>query len=238
VRAIRSLAVLLVLLAAACAGGGGDGAERGGGEAAPPTAGASPSPASAAAAPAEPASEPGSSGATAADAQASATFFMRRELNMAEPVAGRFKATGPDTGEVGVHPRAAGEGGQPTDGPVTVVSLRRQPAGWAIVGTRTANIEVTEPAPMDTVHSPVRVAGRASAFEGTVQVAVKHNRTGKDPILGRGVVTGSGTQELGPFSGEIRFGPAPGSAGWVVFTTSSEADGQVLEATMVPVRLS
>jgi immunoglobulin-like protein involved in spore germination len=232
-RAIRTLAplaaVVFALAASGCTAGDGAGAgsEDGGGEGAPtssaPTAGS--------------AGEPGAGGSTPADAQASATFFLRRELGMVDPVAGPFKATGPDTGEVGVHPGAAGEGGQATDGPVTVVSLHRQPEGWAITGTRTSNIEVTSPRPQQAIRSPVRVRGRASAFEGTVQVEVRENRTGKDPTIGSGVVTGSGDGDLGPFEGTVYFDFEAGGAGWVVFLTTSEANGQVLEATMVPVHL-
>jgi len=68
-----------------------------------------------------------------------------------------------------------------------------------------------------------------------VQVKVLLNRTGKDRVLGEGFVTGGG-DVMRPFSGEIAYRGGSG-AGWLAFFTASEADGQVLEATIIPVRL-
>jgi hypothetical protein len=169
-------------------------------------------------------------------AKATAAFYLRRELGMKEPVAGAFKATGTATGEVGVHP-GTGEGGRKLDGPITTVSLRRQGRSWVVIGARTADIQVSSPKPGATVTSPVKLTGKALAFEGTVGVTVTENRTGVDPVLGRGFVTGSGAPPAGPFSGTVKFkAPSGARSGWLVFSTASEADGQVMQATIVPVR--
>src|SRR5437762_2547473 len=53
----------------------------------------------------------------------------------------------------------------------------------------------------------------------------------------RGVVTGSGTAELGPFEGRVSFSRPTADAGWLLFYTQSEADGVgIVEATSVRVR--
>ncbi len=171
-------------------------------------------------------------------AVAAARDFLQREVGMGELVAGRFEATGTDTGQVAFRLRF-GEGGSPmpTTAPRTVVRLQRYRDGWAVLGTSGRDIQVSAPVRFARVSSPVAVAGKASAFEGTVQVAVTEDRAGKDRTLGRGVVTGSGTAELGPFSGRIGFRKATAGAGWLLFTTESEADGVgILEATAVRVR--
>jgi hypothetical protein len=229
-RPVRQLLAVAVLGAAALAG-----CERSGttGEAPTGTTAAAAASATTAAGPAAPAARPGPEAAVAA-----ARGFLRGEVGMGELVAGPFKATGPATGEVGFRLRF-GEGGSPmpASAPRTVVRLRRYRDGWAVLGTSSPNIQVSDPIRFERIASPVAVAGRASAVEGTVEVAVTEDRAGKDRALGHGVVTGSGTAELGPFTGRIGFGRPTADAGWLLFYTRSEADGVgILEATSVRVR--
>jgi hypothetical protein len=174
-------------------------------------------------------------GTTGKDAEATAAFYLRQELGMREPVPGRFKPTGGDTGEVGVRPKSIGEGGNTAGGPVTTVTLRKRPGGWTVTGARTPNIQVTSPKPGQTVTSPVKLTGKAHAFEGNVAVTVTANVNGRDPELGTTAVTGGG-DALRAFDGKVTYKRRTGS-GWVVFFTESAADGHVLEATIVPVRL-
>jgi hypothetical protein len=174
-------------------------------------------------------------GTTGKDAETTAAFYLRQELGMRDPVAGRFKSTGADTGEVGVRPKSIGEGGNTTGGPVTTVTLRKRPGGWTVTGARTPNIQVTSPTPGQTVTSPVRLAGKAHAFEGSVAVTVTASVNGRDPELGSTAVTGGG-DAMRAFDGKVTYAGRTG-AGWVVFFTESAADGQVLEAAIVPVRL-
>lgn len=126
--------------------------------------------------------------------------------------------------EVDVRPR---EGG-----PVTTVTLVELGSGWWVTGTRTPNIEVSRPSSGDTVGSPVEVAGRAHAFEGTVLVEARE--AGSSNVLGAGFVTGGG-DELRPFSGSITFGPPSRTGLVLVFFTESAEDGEVWEAAVVPV---
>jgi hypothetical protein len=189
--------------------------------------------ATSAAATAGPGVKPGPEAAVAA-----ARDFLQREVGMGELVAGRFEATGTDTGQVAFRLKF-GEGGSPmpATAPRTVVRLQRYRDGWAVLGTSGRDIQVTAPVRFARISSPVAVAGKASAFEGTVQVAVTEDRAGKDRTLGQGVVTGSGTAELGPFSGRVGFRKPTANAGWLLFTTESEADGVgTLEATAVRIR--
>ena len=173
----------------------------------------------------------------AAEGERAAQAFMR-ELGMPEPATGPFRSTGSATGEVAVHP-AKGEDGRPLDGPRTLVRLHRYTGGWVVTGTSAADIRVAQPIPFARIASPVTVRGRASAFEGTVQVAVTEDRQGTDRVLGRGFVTGSGTAELGPFSGRIAFRAPSADAGWLLFRSQSAADGGgVLEATAVRIRFA
>jgi hypothetical protein len=177
------------------------------------------------------ASRPGS-----AEAVRTAIAFMRREVGMRDPVAGRFRPTGSGTGEVAVRPRL-GEGGRSFNGPVTVVSLQRLRTVWYVLGTRTSDIRVTSPARLVKITSPVAVTGSALAFEGTVQVTVTEDRYGRDVVLGRGFVTGRGDGTPGPFSGRIAFRRPSGSTGSIVFAEISAVEnGGALKATVVRVR--
>jgi Immunoglobulin-like domain of bacterial spore germination len=170
------------------------------------------------------------------EAVATAVAYMRREVGMRDPVAGPFRWTGPSTGRVEIHPRDS-EGGQPVTGPITVVSLQRLTSVWYVLGTHTSNIGVTQPGPLAKIASPVRVAGRARAFEGTVQVRVTEDRYGKDTQLGSGVVTGGG-DVLRPFAGRIAFRYPVGSTGSILFAERSAANGDVLGATVIRVRFA
>jgi len=229
-RPIRLLLVAAVVFATiALAGCGRGGSAR---DAATPTTAAA-TPATSATGSASPGAKPGSEAAVAA-----ARDFLRNEVGMGELVAGGFKATGADTGQVSFRLKFS-EGGQPmpAGAPQTVVRLQRYRDGWAVAGASSRNIQVSEPVRFARIASPVTVAGKASAFEGTVQVAVTEDRAGKDRAIGHGVVTGSGTEEPGPFKGRIGFTRPTAGAGWLLFTTESEADGVgVLEATALRIR--
>ena len=54
-----------------------------------------------------------------------------------------------------------------------------------------------------------------------------------------GRLSGSGTAELGPFSGRIAFRAPSAGAGWLIFRSESAAGGGgVLEATAVRIRFA
>jgi len=120
------------------------------------------------------------------------------------------------------------------DGPATTVLVRRMSDdAWYVIGSTTPNVEVDQPTPGNAVDAPVLVSGRARAFEGTVQVTV-HERGVAAP-LGQGFVTGSGSGELGPFSGEIERDSTEARWGVVLFVTHGGEDGRVWEAVALPV---
>ncbi len=177
-------------------------------------------------------------GGTAA-AVAAARAFLVHQVGMGELVAGPLHRTGPNTAEVWFRPKL-GEDGRPlpATGPTTVVELQRGSTGWSVLGTRSRSIRLASPAAGAWIASPVTISGRASAFEGTVQVAVKEVRKDQSRVLGSGFVTGSGTAELGPFSGRIAFHDASSASGWLVLFTDSAADGGIQEATAVPVHFA
>ncbi len=173
--------------------------------------------------------------ASPAAAKAAALAFMR-ELGMRDPVAGSFRATGSDIGEVTIHPRR--EDGRPLDRPTTWVQLHRYTNGWVVTGARARNaIEVEQPRAFARISSPVTVSGLANAYEGTVNVAVMEDRRGADRVLGKGFVTG-GAVELAPFSGRIAFVVPSADAGWLIFSGGTGVDDGIFDATAVRIRFA
>jgi hypothetical protein len=136
-----------------------------------------------------------------------------------------------------------GEGGAslPDPRPTTTVRVRQLVgegfgSPWTVVGARSELIVVDEPGGnIPRIASPLRVTGRATAFEGTVQVEVREDGMTFGQSLGKGFVTGRGDGVLGPFSGEIRFRRPTRPGGAVVFFEQSAADGSTLRATVVRV---
>lgn len=100
---------------------------------------------------------------------AAARQFLTSVVGMNDPQAGPLRLTGDATAQVTFLAR--GPDGKPVPGLVTVVSLRRE-AGWTVTATRTATILVVSPTAGNKITSPVRVSGRAHAFEGLVTVRV------------------------------------------------------------------
>ena len=184
----------------------------------------------------------GGSDRTYTDPVATARAFATRYLGMDDPVDFGFKAGAGSDGQVPMGPRF-GEGrtplrnSQPT---FTVVLRHLGGAGttgyYTVTEVTSPTIVVTSPTPADNrIGSPVRVTGRAHAFEGTVNVEVREDGMLAGQALGRGVVTGGG-DALRPFSGEITFRAPSKRAGAMVFTELGMADGQgILRAAVVRV---
>jgi hypothetical protein len=173
------------------------------------------------------------------DPVTTAREFAARYVAMVDPVTFGFSATAPDAGEVGVGPRF-GEGREPLPEPKATTSVAVRKVGrsgrWTVVGAHTPSIEVDGPRPGDRLTSPARLTGRATAFEGTVNVSVRQDGMLAGSSLGDGVVTGRGDGVLGPFSGQVAFRAPSAPGGAVVFLERSAADGQgVLRATVVRV---
>ncbi|HEX7165545.1 MAG TPA: Gmad2 immunoglobulin-like domain-containing protein [Acidimicrobiales bacterium] len=163
-------------------------------------------------------------GAPTEAARSFATEFLRFD----DPVVEEFRQGDARSGEVPIRPRG--------DGPVTTILVRQVGAAddWSVLGAVTETIDVTTPTAGEEIGSPVRVAGRAVAFEGTVQVEVRADG-GAGPI-GAGFVTGGG-DEMRPFEGAISFETSGARYGAIVFFTESAEDGKVWQATAVRVAL-
>ena len=171
---------------------------------------------------------PPAGAAPISDPRAVATSFATDYLGMSEPVVGELQQGDSRSGEVEVRPRA--------DGPVTTLLLRMlgSDPGWSVLGATTADIELTSPRALDEVADPVQLAGRALAFEGTVEVEVRED--GRDDPLGSGFVTGGG-DVMRPFAGEVRLAGEPSAAsGAIVLFTRSAEDGAVWSAWVIRVR--
>jgi hypothetical protein len=170
---------------------------------------------------------PAPGGGTTYDDPADATEAFATDLvGFTDPIVGDVQQGDSRSGEVEVR--------SVPDGPVTTVLVREMGDGnWYVIGATTPDIEVDDPVAGTAIDTPLLVAGRARAFEGTVQVAVYERGSGGQ--LGSGFVTGSGSGELGPFSGSIDWDNPVGGWGNVVFWTSSAEDGRVLQAVAIPV---
>lgn len=146
--------------------------------------------------------------------------FATEYLGFVDPVIGAFQQGDLRSGEVPVRPRA--------DGPVTTILVRQLTGpGWWVIGAATDDIEVTEPEVLAEVRSPLRVRGRALAFEGTVAVEVRQD--GDVTPIGSGIVTGGGDVPR-PFEGSIAFAPPRARYGALVLRTHSAEDGRVWQA--------
>jgi hypothetical protein len=146
-------------------------------------------------------------------------------LGFADPVAGAFKQGDSRSGEVDVRSTAGG--------PVTTVLVRqvRSDATWWVIGASAADIEITAPSPAATVASPVRVAGRSTAFEATVNLEVRAD--GAVSPIATGTAMGGANGEMGPFAATLTFARTQAARGAVVVKALSAQDGSTLEASVV-----
>jgi Immunoglobulin-like domain of bacterial spore germination len=152
--------------------------------------------------------------------------FAEDVAGFVDPRYGDFQQGDSRSGEVEVQ-HAAG-------GPTTTVLVRQMSDDrWYVIGAVSSELELAEPTAGSAIDHPLQVMGRARAFEGQVRVAV-YGR-GDAAALGEGFVTGSGTEDLGPFSGEIGWDNPGGGWGSVILTTAGGADGTTWAALAIPV---
>jgi hypothetical protein len=178
----------------------------------------------------------------AAKAVATARAFLARELGMTEMVAGPFRATDARTGEVGFrHKYGEGRRLLPQTGPsAVVVRLQRLPAGWWVLGVNGRSIQITSPARLQRISSPLTVRGAApDVYEGTLYFKVTQDRPGRDLVLGQGFVDGSASTQPGDL-GTLRFRqPASTAPGWVIFyDAANDGSNGIIQATMVRVQFA
>jgi hypothetical protein len=177
-----------------------------------------------------------------AKAVATARAFLARELGMTELVAGPFRSTGARVGEVGFRHKF-GEGRRllPQTGPyAVVVRLQRLPAGWWVLGVQGRSIQITSPARLQRISSPLHVRGSApEVYEGTLYFKVTQDRPGRDLLLGEGFVDGRASTRPGDL-GTLRFRPPASTAsGWVIFyDAANDGSNGIIEATAVRVQFA
>ena len=186
-------------------------------------------------------SKPTGSG-EAARAVATARSFLASQLGMSDMVAGPFRSTGARAGEVGFrHKYGEGRRLLPRTGPyAVVVRLQRLPAGWWVLGVNGRSIQITSPARLQRISSPLTVRGAApDVYEGTLYFKVTQDRPGRDLLLGQGFVDGGASTHPGDL-GQVRFRqPTTTGPGWMTFYDAS-ADGSngIVQATMVRVQFA
>ena len=170
-----------------------------------------------------------SSGLRFQDPLAVAAAFATDLIGFTDPIVGEYRAGDSRSGEVEVRASATG--------PATTV-LVRQLAGddWWVIGSGTDAIQITEPAALDAIRSPVRLQGRSTAFEATVDVTVLED--GSDVPIGRGWVMGGANGEMAAFDGRLDFSVPSTTHGVVILSTTSMEDGRVWEASTVRVRFA
>jgi hypothetical protein len=180
--------------------------------------------------------------ADGAKAVATARAFLARELGMTELVAGPFRTTGAGAGEVGFRHKF-GEGRRllPQTGPyAVVVRLQRLPAGWWVLGVQGRSIQITSPARLQRISSPLHVRGSApDVYEGTLYFKVTQDRPGRDLLLGEGFVDGRASTRPGDL-GTLSFRqPASTAPGWVIFyDAANDGSNGIVQATAVRVQFA
>ena len=227
---INALTIVGILLAASLVGAGWWLAQRG--DESPAASGpAATTPATVA--PTTPSSKPITPPDTK-EAVSTAVAFMRREVGMADPVAGPFRWTGTRAGQVDIRARIPGDA-NPSRGPVTTVSLQRLTRVWYVLGVSTPAFEWSAPGPR--IRSPAGyMADIGSQVDDRVRVRVTQDRYGIDIELGGAEV--ARRQDSPYVDGQVAFRHPTAATGSVVFTRASGHNGEVTSATVVRIRFA
>jgi hypothetical protein len=148
---------------------------------------------------------------------------------MVAPVIGAFRAGDSRSGEVPVQSSARG--------PVTTVLVRQigTDGSWWVLGSGTPNILLTQPAALTAISSPVRLRGRSSAFEATVNLSIRQDDSTR-PLAE--AFTMGGSTRMGPFDTTVRYTTPTKPYGAIVMYTISSETGHTLEATVIRVRFA
>jgi Immunoglobulin-like domain of bacterial spore germination len=162
------------------------------------------------------------------DPVSAARAFATDYVGFTNPVVGEFRQGDAQSGEVPVQGKATG--------PVTTVIVRQFGGTWWVLGASTPNIQLTSPAALSVVSSPIHLQGTSTAFEATVNTSVRAD--GSTQPIGTGIVMGGASGELGPFDGSLPFTTPGATAGAVTLLTLSAEDGSVSEATVVRVKFA
>nr|MBA3653623.1 Gmad2 immunoglobulin-like domain-containing protein [Actinomycetota bacterium] len=122
-------------------------------------------------------------------------------------------------------------------GALTTLTLARVgvEGPWTVTAAAADRIQVTAPTRSAQIGSPVRVAGRAQAFEGHVAVEIRQNGMRAGSSLGKGFALGGG-DAMAPFEATVGFRAPARATGAVLFIEPSAQDGTPIAATVVGVR--
>ncbi len=95
------------------------------------------------------------------------------------------------------------------------------------------NFRVTSPRPGETIESPVRIVGKARAFEATFDIEIEdgHNVLARQTVRAR-----DAAPAWGEFEVSVPFERPTSPAGAIIFVTYSPADGSRREELILPVR--
>jgi len=141
--------------------------------------------------------------------EAAALGFADDFLGMHDPHVCEVRQGDTRSGEIDIGPA-----GRPLSTGLLVRQLTADNSWWVLYAG-VESIQVDVPGSGATISSPVNVAGRSSAFEGTVPIEVRQD--GSTTPIGSGFVTGGAGPELGPFSGDIPFTRPSAPSGALVF---------------------
>lgn len=167
------------------------------------------------------------------DPVSAARGFATDLVGFTAPVTGEYRAGDSRSGEVDVRAKA-------TSAPTTVF-VRQINGSWWVLGSTTADIQVSAPAAGAAITSPVGLAGTSTAFEATVNVHLLADGAAGSPAtpLASTYVMGGSMGDLLPFTGNLEFtSPGAGTSGSLVFLTFSSEDGRVLIATTLRVHFA
>lgn len=162
------------------------------------------------------------------DPVAAARSFATDFAGFSTPVLSAFRAGDSRSGEVDVRKKAGA--------PASTILVRQLDAtnSWWVIGAVTNSIQISAPTGLATITSPVRLRGMSTAFEATVQAAVRED--GNATPLGRGHFNGGANGDMGPFDTTLAFTTPSAPAGAVVLFTDSMEDGGVMEIAVVRVK--
>ncbi len=155
--------------------------------------------------------------------------FAEDFIGFEEPLVGPFLQGDSRSGEVEISSTATG--------PTTVIFVRMLGPDdtWWVLGAATQDIVIDEPGALDEISNPVRVAGRALAFEGTVDVELRADGS-SDPLVDS-FVTGGGI-ELAPFEASFDYADPGMEGGALVLMTESAEDGRIQTAAVIRVEFA
>ena len=155
-----------------------------------------------------------------------AADFATRLLGFSNPVIGEYQQGDSRSGEFEVRPLA--------DGPVTTVAVRQMSDDrFYVLFAATSEVELTAPTSWSAIDHPLQVEGRGRGFEGRIRIAVFDRVAGTE--LGSGFVTGGGSGQLEPFTGEIAWNNPGGGWGVVMASVNGGEQGTTWAATVIPV---